>query len=68
MLSIALHFAILAAADFRFSLFLMVMTKLFVFTQMQMRKYAYGTADTKHCFDLSGLISAVGVIDVYSRQ
>ena len=29
-------------------------------TQMQMRKYVYKTADDEHCFDLSGLISAVG--------
>ena len=26
------------------------------------------TADSKHCYDLSGLISAVGVTDIYSRQ
>ena len=35
---------------------------------MQMRKYAYKTADSEHCFDLSGLISGVDVTDIYSRQ
>ena len=28
----------------------------------------YITAAGKHCFDLSGLVSAVGVTDIYSRQ
>ena len=39
-------------------------------TEMQKCKYdyVYRTANSKHCFDLSGLISAVGVTDVYSRQ
>ena len=37
-------------------------------TQMQMHKYVYRTADSEHCFDLSDLISAVGVTDIYSRQ
>ena len=37
-------------------------------TQMQMHKYVYRTADREHCFDLSGLISAVGVTDIYARQ
>ena len=35
---------------------------------MQMRKYAYKTADSEHSFGLSGAISAVGVTDIYSRQ
>ena len=26
------------------------------------------TADSEHCFDLSGLIKAVSVTDIYSRQ
>ena len=26
------------------------------------------TADSKHCFDLSGLVSAAGAADIYSRQ
>ena len=33
---------------------------------MQKGKYAYRTADSEHCFDLSGLISAVNVTDIYS--
>ena len=36
-------------------------------TQMQKCKYACVTAESEHCFDLSGLISAVGVTDIYSR-
>ena len=31
-------------------------------------KLLYRTADSEHRFDLSGLISAVGVTDIYSRQ
>ena len=37
-------------------------------TQMQIRWYIHNTTDNEHCFDLSGLISAVGVTDIYSRQ
>ena len=37
-------------------------------TQMQMRKYVYRTTDSDLCFDLSDLISALGVTDIYSRQ
>ena len=37
-------------------------------TQMQLHKYTYRTADSEHCSDLSGLISAVGVTGIYSRQ
>ena len=40
----------------------------FILLQMQMRKYIYRTADSEHSFDLPGLISAVSVIDIYSRQ
>ena len=36
--------------------------------QMQSRKYVYRTADSEHSFDLSGLISTVGVTNIYSRQ
>ena len=38
---------------------------------MHKRKHAYITAESEHClvyFDLSGLNSAVGVTDIYSRQ
>ena len=34
-------------------------------TKMQKRKYACITADSEHCFDLVGIISAVGVTDIY---
>ena len=34
----------------------------------QCHYYIYKTADSEHCFDLSGFISAVDVSDVYSRQ
>ena len=30
--------------------------------------FEYLTRDSEHCFDLSGLISAVDVTDIYSRQ
>ena len=30
--------------------------------------YIYKTADSKHCFDVSGLVSAVGVTDIFSRR
>ena len=49
-------------------LFYRVNQKILHLTQMQKRKYVYRTADREHCFDLSGIISAVGVTDVYSRQ
>ena len=35
---------------------------------MQKRKCAFITADSEHCFDLSGLISIVGVTGIYLRQ
>ena len=35
---------------------------------MQKRKHAYITAASEHCFDLTGLISVVGVTDIYSKQ
>ena len=35
---------------------------------MQKRKYVCRTADNEHCFDLSGLVRAVGVTGIYSRQ
>ena len=34
---------------------------------MQKRKDVYITADSEHYFDLSGLISAVGVTDIYAK-
>ena len=35
---------------------------------MVKRKYVCITADSEHCFDLSGFISAVGMHDINSRQ
>ena len=34
----------------------------------QICKYVYVTADREHCFDLSGLIRAVGVTNIHLRQ
>ena len=38
-------------------------------SQIQNHKYVHVhiAADSKHCFDFSGLLSAVGVIDIYLR-
>ena len=32
------------------------------------KKRNFITVDSGHCFDVSGLISAVGLIDIYTRQ
>ena len=38
---------------------LMKITFTLFATQMQKRKYVYITADSKHCFDHSGLVGAL---------
>ena len=38
-------------------------TILHFVSQMQKLYYAYITADSEHCFDLSGVITAVGVAE-----
>ena len=35
---------------------------------MAMKKSRHMSQNCEHCFDLSGLISAVGVTDIYLRQ
>ena len=35
---------------------------------MLKRKYGYAKADSEHCFDLTGFISAIGVTDISSKQ